>query len=181
MNFKYDNITISGGVAVGKNTLFDNLRSYLEPYGWRFRTTGQIIRDYTKENVLPLATLVTEEFDRKIEAKTRALLELEKNWVIEAWLSGFIARDLPSVLKVLLICSHHELQVDRVANRDKISIAEAKKFIKLREEGNFKKWQSQYGDYDFFNPDYYNLVIDTYSSGQIESVGIVLDKLGYDL
>ena len=33
--------------------------------------------------------------------------------------------------------------------------------------------------YDFFDPKYYHLVIDTYSSGPNETVGIVLDKLGF--
>ena len=34
-------------------------------------------------------------------------------------------------------------------------------------------------DYDFWHPKYYDLVIDTYSSGQMETVGKVLDKLAY--
>ena len=36
-----------------------------------------------------------------------------------------------------------------------------------------------YGDYNFFDPKYFHLIIDTYSSGPLETVGKVLDKLGY--
>ena len=69
MDFKFDNIAISGGVAVGTTTLLDNLKPYLEPYGWKFSSTGNFVREYTKENILPLATLVSEEFDKEIEKK----------------------------------------------------------------------------------------------------------------
>ncbi|MEI6533081.1 MAG: cytidylate kinase family protein [Candidatus Roizmanbacteria bacterium] len=179
MEFKYDNIAISGGVAVGKNTLYHNLQTYLSPNGWKFRTTGQIIREYTKNNILPLATLVSKEFDAEIEARTKYLLEKEKQWVIEAWLAGFIARDLNNTLRILLTCSNDAIRIDRVSNRDKVTVADAKHFIKLREEENFKKWRSQYGEYDFFNPKYFHIVVDTYQSGPHETVGKILDAIGF--
>ncbi len=179
MKLKYDNITISGGIATGTTTLLNNLKFYLQPLGWKFRSTGQIVREMTKENIFPVATLVSDEVDRKIEEKVRKLLTTEKNWVIEGWLAGFVARDLKNTLKVLLICSDDGLRVDRVVNRDNVTVEEAKKLIKEREEENFKKWKRIYGDYNFFDPKYYDLVIDTYSSGPLETVGKVLDRLGY--
>jgi cytidylate kinase len=179
MELKFKNISISGGVGVGTTTLMNNLKPYLEPEGWKFKSTGQFIREYTKEKVLPLATLVTDDFDREIEARAKETLEKEKNWVIDAWLAGFISREIPHVLRVLLICSSEPIRIDRIVNRDKISVEEAKTNLKKREEENFKKWKRIYGDYDFFNPEYYHLIIDTYSSGQMETVGKVLDKLGY--
>lgn len=180
MNLKFTNITISGGVAVGKNTLLDNLKPYLEPYGWKFTSGGKILRDYTKENINPLATLVDKKFHEAIEARTLDLLTKEGHYVIEAWLAGFVARNLTNTLRILLMCSNDALRIDRVANRDKISIEEAKKFIREREETNFKEWQRIYGNYNFWDSKYYHLVIDTYSSGQLETVGRVLDKLGYE-
>ncbi len=177
MNYK--NIAISSQIAAGKSTLLRNLRTHLEPQGWKLRSTGQLIRDYTKENVLPLATLVTEEFDRKIEGEVERLFrEGEKN-VVEGWLAGFIARDIPTTFKVLLVCSDFSIRVDRVANRDSLSIEKAKESIKIREEENFKKWKRVYGDFDFFNPTYFNLIVDTYSMGPMETLGRVLDKVGY--
>lgn len=180
MNFKFNNITLSGGVAVGKGTLAKNLVPYLEPYGWKFRASGQIVRDYTKEYVKPNASLAPDELHRKIDSKVHELLQNEKGWVIEAWLSGFLARDIPTTLRVLLVCSSEAVKIDRVANRDKVTVDEAKHFIKEREIDNEKTFQHLYGKHDFWNPRHYNLVIDTYSSGQLETVGKVLDKLGYD-
>lgn len=179
MELKFENVTISGGVAVGKNTLMDNLKSYLEPMGWKFTSGGKILRDFTKEYTQPLASLADEEFHRKLEQRTHDLLTKEKHYVIEAWLSGFVARELKNTLRVLLVCHDEALRVDRVANRDKVGVEEAKHYIKEREEDNFKEWQKIYGDYNFWDPKYYHLVIDTYSHGQIETRNLVLDALGY--
>ncbi len=179
MTLNYENITISGGVAVGKNTLKDNLRPYLEPLGWKFTSGGQILRDFTKEYVQPVASLADDDFHRKLDQRTLDLLTKEKNYVIEAWLSGFVARELDNTLRVLLVCENPALRIDRVANRDKISIEEAKAFIKEREEDNFKEWKRIYGDYDFWDRKYFHLVIDTYSNSQDETVKQVLDKMGF--
>lgn len=179
MNLNFENITISGGVAVGKNTLKDNLVPYLEPLGWKFTSGGQLNRDFTKENIAPLATNVSEEFNRYIEKRTHDFLTKEGHYVIEAWLAGFVARELDNTLRVLLICGNDALRVDRVANRDKITVAQAKEVIKKRETDNLTEWKRIYGNYEFFDHKYYHLVIDTYSSGQMETVGKVLDKLGY--
>jgi cytidylate kinase len=179
MKLKYDNITISGGVAVGKNTLMNNLKPCLKPLDWKFSSGGQILRDFAKEYIQPLASLADKKFHQTLDARTKKLLTKESHYVIEAWLSGFMARDLKNTLKVLLICSNCSLKVDRVVNRDKITVQQAINFIKQREEKNFKTWQKIYGNYNFFDPKYYNLIIDTYSSGPLETVGKVLDKLGY--
>lgn len=179
MKLKFDNITISGGIAVGKNTLMDNLKSYLEPDGWKFRSSGQIVRDYSKEYVLPLASLAPDELHHKIDDKVRDLLKNEKHWVIEAWLSGYLAKDFDNTLRVLLVCSENSLRVDRVANRDKVSIQQAIEYIKKREEDNEKTFNRIYKFKDYWNPRHYQLVIDTYSSGQMETVGKVLDTLGF--
>lgn len=179
MHLKYDNITISGGVAVGTTTLMENLRPYLEPRGWKLISTGNIVREYMKENIMPIASLVSDEYDRAIEKKALDMLKNGKHWVIEAWLAGFVARNLPKTCRILLTCSHNSLRVDRVVNRDKVSIIDAKRFIKEREEGNFHKWKKIYGDYNFFDPKYYTFVIDTYSFGQLETMRKTLDAIGY--
>ncbi|OGK52371.1 hypothetical protein A2966_01740 [Candidatus Roizmanbacteria bacterium RIFCSPLOWO2_01_FULL_41_22] len=179
MKLNFDNITISGGVAVGKNTLKDNLKPYLEPLGWRFTSGGQLLRDFAKEYVQPVAGLAPDEFHLKLDERTRKLLTKDGHYVIEAWLAGFMARDLPNTLRVLLVCANDALKIDRVVNRDKVSIEKAKQYFKEREEANMKEWRRIYGNHDFFDPKHYSLVIDTYSSGPNETVGRVLDALGY--
>jgi len=178
MELNFQNITISGGIATGKNTLLDNLKSFLTPLGWQFSSGGKILRDYLNEYKNPLASLGDEKIHHIIDQRTIKLLK-EKKYVIESWLSGFMARNFDNTLRVLLICSNPALKIDRVVNRDKVSIDEAKKMIKEREQDNIKTWKKLYGDYDFFDPKYYHLVIDTYSSGPLETVGKVLDRLGF--
>lgn len=179
MPLKYNNITISGGVATGKNTLLNNLKPFLQPLGWQFTSGGQLLRDYLKEYVHPIASRANKDFHHQIDNRTRQLLTKKGHYVIESWLAGFVARDLKDTLRILLICSNPALKVDRVVNRDKIPVEKAKTFIKEREEINFKTWHKIYGKYNYFDPKYYHLVIDTYSSGPLETVGRVLDKLGF--
>ncbi len=180
MKLKYDNITISGGVATGKNTLLNNLKPFLQPLGWHFTSGGQILRDYLHEYIQPLASAAGPEIHHQIDNRTLKLLTSKNHYVIESWLAGFIARHLKNTLRVLLICSNLAVKVDRVANRDKLPIEKAKQFIKQREESNFATWHKLYGKYNYFDPRYYHLVIDTYSSGPLETVGKILDYLGYE-
>jgi cytidylate kinase len=141
MHLKFENITISGGVAVGKSTLMENLKPYLLPAGWKFKSVGDIVREYMKEHTLPVATLVSDEFDRAMEQEVERKLKTETQWVIQAWISGFVARELEKTLRVLLICKENMLRVDRVANRDNVTIESAKHFIKKRETENIAKYK----------------------------------------
>lgn len=178
-SLNFENITISGGVAVGKNTLKDNLMPYLQTLGWKFTSGGQLLRDFAKEYVQPLASLVDDDFHKQLDARTIRLLKEEGHYVIESWLAGFMAKDLKNTLRILLLCKDDALRVDRVANRDKITVEQAKKFIHQRETDNMKEWARLYGNYNFWDPAYYHLVLDTYTMGPMETVGKVLDTLGY--
>lgn len=178
--FKYRNITVSGSIAVGTSTLSKNLAKIL---GWKYINTGEIQRKYDREHHMNEnahgATQRPDDHEKEMEKMTKDILTKENHVIYEAWLSGFVAKNIEGVLKVLLICSNEAIKIDRVVNRDKVTIEEAKHFIRTRKEENTTKWKKLYGNYDFWDPKYYDLVIDTYSSGQMETVGIVLDKLGY--
>lgn len=173
-------VTISGKVATGTSTLSKNLTHVL---GWKYVNLGEIQREYDRANQIAEnkqgAASRPDHHERAMDNMTKKMLQDENNIIYEAWLAGFIAQQIAGVLKVLVICTHDDVRIDRVVNRDNITIAEAKQFIKQREEENVKKWQKLYGPYDFWDPKYYDLVIDTYSSGPMETLGKVLDKLGY--
>lgn len=176
----YRNITVSGRIAVGTSTLAKNLKEIL---GWKYINAGEIQRQYDREHNVHEnkhgAVLRPDEHEREIDEMTKNILKNEGNVIYEAWLAGFMARDIDGVLRVLVICSNNAIRIDRVANRDKVTIEEAKQIIKTREEENIIKWKKLYGDYDFWGEEFYDLVIDTYGSGPMETVGKVLDKLGY--
>ncbi len=128
-NLKYKNITISGGVATGKNTLLENLKPFLIPLNWQFTSGGKILRDYLKEYIQPLASMAPKEIHHLIDQRTISLLK-KGHYVIESWLAGFMARDFKDTLRVLLICSNPALKIDRVVNRDRVYISEYKRLIK---------------------------------------------------
>jgi predicted cytidylate kinase len=179
MQRTFDNITISGKIGVGTSTLARALRDTL---GWKYINAGEIQRRFDAENNLETnknsALSRSDDHEKEIDDMTRRILTTENHLIYEAWLSGFVAKDLPNVLRVLLICSDEAIRIDRVVNRDKMSVEEAKKYIQVREEGNIAKWKSLYGDYDFWSPEYFDIVIDTYSKGPDETVQIVLETLG---
>ncbi len=175
---QYRIITISGKYAVGTSTLAENLQEVL---GWKYVNVGAIQRKYDREHSINEnqrgAMARSDDHERQIDEMTKKMLKEEKNLIYEAWLAGFMAQGIPGILKVLLICSDEAVRIDRVVNRDKIAVDEAKQYIKQREEENAVKWKKLYGNYDFWDSKYYDLVIDTFSSGQMETLGRVLDKL----
>ncbi len=179
LSSKYRIITVSGKIAVGTTTLAKNLAHALK---WKHINVGAVQRKFDRQHAIHEnmqgASSRSDEHERSMEELTKNMLTNESNLIYEAWLSGFVAKNLPGIFKVLLICSHEDLRIDRVVNREKISVEEAKKWMKQREEENSTKWKKLYGDYDFWNPKYYDLVIDTYATGPMETMGIVLDKLG---
>lgn len=175
---KYRAITISGKYATGTTTLAMNLKKTL---GWRHINVGEIQRQWDREHGRDEnkqgALERPDEHEREMEAVTKKMLETENNLIYEAWLAGFVAQGIPHVLKVLLICSNEAIRIDRIVNRDGVTVEEAKKYIKQREEENEIKWKKLYGDHDFWDTKLYELVIDTYSSGPMQTLGRVLDKL----
>jgi len=174
----YDNITLSGGAGCGKSLLRENLMFLLSPFGFRFTSTGQIIRDFTREDVMPSADMVSVDFDKKQEGRVYDLLKQETYWVIDGWLAGWIARDLPRTLKVLVVNTDDLLRAKRIATRDKVSVEEAMKIMREREKKNIAKWKQVYGADDFFDPKHYDLVVDTAKYGPFATLGQVLDSFG---
>jgi predicted cytidylate kinase len=176
---KYRVITVSGKIATGTSTLSQNL---VRQIGWKYVNFGALQREFDRKHGINEnkqgAAARPDDHERQMEMMGEKILKEEKNIIYEAWLAGFLARDYKDVLKILLVCSHDDIRVDRVANRDNLTIDEAKKWIRQREEENTKKWKKLYGEYDFWDKQYYDLVIDTYTSGAMETVGRVLDKLG---
>lgn len=171
-------ITVSGKIAVGTTTLAKNLSKSLS---WKHINVGGIQREYDRKHEINEnkqgAVSRSDSHEKSMENMTLAMLKKEKNLVYEAWLSGFVAREISDVLRVLLICSHEDIRVDRVMNRENITVEQAKHWMKQREEENITKWIKLYGNFDFWNPMYYHLVIDTYSSGPMQTLGKVLDAL----
>lgn len=179
----YRNLTISGKIGVGSTTLYNSLKEKLAPLGWTFFSGGEFMRDYAITNHLidkngphHPATAYSDEVDIKMDTEMARRLKEESKLAIEADLAGFMARDIPHVLRILLVCDDI-LRIDRLVNRDHMTVDEAKQHIKNRERINTEKWTRLYGKYHYWDPKFYTLVIDTYRSSPHETLNQVLREL----
>jgi predicted cytidylate kinase len=186
-NLHYSSIAISSPPGAGRSTLLKNLSAVLVPLGWETFSGGDWSRKFAielgnhKANDMThhFAVDIPDEMDIQIDKGMREkLADQTKHYAVESWIAGWNMRGLRHVLKVLLMCDT-ALRVDRIVNRDGISVEDAKKHLKDREVSNFEKWKRMYGVDDFWDPKYYDLVINTYSHGPTEVRDIVLQSLGY--
>lgn len=197
----YKNITISGVTGVGSTTLLGLLKEELND-DWQAFNGGDFMRAYASEKGLFDANnklhhsskVYGEEFDREVDMGMRNKLKTQKHWILESWLSGFMAQGVSGVLKVLLLCSDEAVRIDRIVNRDGATVDEAKKHVGGRYEENLEKWSKVYqaewqkwlvqtkqvsstDPIDFWRPDIYDVVIDTYSTNAEQTLHKVLDAL----
>lgn len=204
MKTVYNNITISGLPGSGSTTLLRGLKEQLQFAGWKGFSGGEFMRAYAKEKGLFQengdlhhdASHYEDDFDRQVDMGMRSKLDTEEKWIIESWLSGFLAQGLEShkVLKILMICSDPAIKVDRIVNRDKVTVEEAKHNMAERYQNNYEKWSRMYAtewkewvvekgtvsaeaEIDFWHPTLYDVVIDTYSHNQETSLKMVMDVL----
>ncbi|MFZ2025489.1 MAG: cytidylate kinase family protein [Microgenomates group bacterium] len=184
---KYSSVAISGRPGAGRSTLLKNLKEIVEPLGWEIFSGGDWARKFAIENgkhdvndvTHHKATDYSDEIDHQIDAAMREKLsDPETHVAVESWIAGWNMRGLPHVLKVLLM-TDDSLRIDRVVNRDSLSVEEAKKHLREREEANIGKWERMYGVTDFWDPKHYDLIINTYSHGPKETLNLVLQALGY--
>lgn len=184
---KYASVAMSGRPGAGRSTLLKNLRPYLEPLHWEFFSGGDWSRQFSikagkqdpNDTKHHLATDYGDEIDLQIDVAMREKIsDPNVHMAIESWIAGWNARGIKHVLKVLLMCDD-ALRIDRIVNRDNITVEEAKEHIRVREEGNLTKWKRMYNTDDFWNPTYYDLIINTYSHGPRETLDLVLQAIGY--
>lgn len=173
---KYRAVTVSGPICSGKSILFKSLPQKLN---WPSYSASQFFRDWCREHNVPLfaANLRPESLTREIDQGTRAKLLQEKNIILEGWLAGYMGQGIEGVLKILLTCGDKE-RIRRFAQRENVSLEKAQEEIQKREKNLFEKWADVYGRDDFFDPKYYDLVIDTTYLKPEEISNLVVEKIG---
>lgn len=173
---RYRNITVSGEIAAGTTTLA--LRLAQGKLGWEYINVGEWFRQYCRENNLPLEETgrQSDEVHRQMDEVVLDRLRREEKLVVEGWLAGFMAQDIPGALKVLLVAPM-AVRVQRFVMREKVIQAEAKRLMRQRTEENLKKWRRMYGQADFWRPDAYDLVIDTGVNDKEQTLAEVYGKI----
>ncbi|MFH0749955.1 MAG: cytidylate kinase family protein [Candidatus Gottesmanbacteria bacterium] len=187
VKLKYSSIAISGRPGAGRSTLLNNIKEIVQPLGWETFSGGDWARQYAiasgkhdaKDVTHHKATDYNDDIDHQIDAAMREKLSnSDTHVVVESWIAGWNMRGISHVLKVLLMCDD-SLRIDRIVNRDNLSVEEAKQHLRGREDANLGKWKRMYGVTDFWDPKHYDLVINTYSHGPKETLNLVLQALGY--
>jgi cytidylate kinase len=177
------NITISGRIASGATTLAHHVAKEL---GWEVLDGGKIFREFTKDH--GYAGSRPDQFDLDYEEKIKDLLKNQKHQIVQSHLAGFDAQNIPNVLKILVVCEDEQgedkpdIRIDRLANRDTSSVEEAKHEVFERETQNLAKWRRLYADNDAawvnWDKKYYDLVVNTFTHNQEESLALVLETIG---
>ena len=177
---KFENITISGKIAVGTTTLAKNLEKALS---WKRINVGAIQREFDRVHHIHEnkqgAVSRSDEHEQAMEAMTKDMLQKESHLIYEAWLSGFVARDVTSALRVLLICSHEDIRVDRVVNRENITIEEAKIGYPNARRKTSPNGKNYTEILIFGIPNITKSSLIRIHRDPMETLGIVLDKLGF--
>jgi len=130
-----------------------------------------------------------DSFDLQFEAQIKKLLTDEKNQIIQSHLAGFDIQGIAGVYKILVICQDPsgedkaDIRIDRLMNRDGISLQEAKHEALEREKENLEKFRKLYAHNDsnwiYWDVKYYDLIVNTYSLNKEEALEFVLKQINY--
>lgn len=180
------NITISGRIGTGKSTLAKHLAKAL---GWQVLDGGKIFRQLAKELGISIVekNRVPDDIDLEFEEKVKQMLINEKHHVIQSHLAGFVAQGISGVYKILLVCEDEKgedkplIRIDRLMNRDLLSVEEAKHDVHQREAEHLEKFRRLYVQDDetwvYWDKKYYDLVVNTYYLNQKQALDFVLKHL----
>lgn len=182
-------ITVSGRIGAGSTSLAKHIARTL---GWKHIEGGEIFWEAVRSKMNLNAkdtNLRPDEEDVLFEKRQQEILENEKFIVLESKLAGFCAQDVPNIYKIGVICSdindedQTQIRIDRLVNREQIPVEDAKAEVFEREKNDLEKWRRLYarGDQNwvYWHKKYYDLIVNTYSHNQEESLELALQSIGY--
>jgi cytidylate kinase len=182
-------ITVSGRIASGSTTLANRLSQTLN---WRHIEGGEVFWEAVRQKLGldPKDTALRPDADDKdFDASLKHMLATQQHVVLETKLAGFNAQNVPGVFKILVVCTDPEgndqtnIRIDRLVNREGMGIDMAKEEVLVREKNDIEKWQRLYADNNmewvYWDTRYYDLVINTYSHDQQQTLDLALEAIGY--
>ncbi len=177
-------ITISGRIGAGSTTLANNLAKH---FGWKHIEGGEIFWEAVRKKMglKPEDThLRPDEEDVLFDEQLKKILREDSNIVLETKLAGFNSQGVDGIFRVLVVCNDQEgndqtqIRIDRLVNREGISVDEAKEQVIEREKNDLEKWRKLYANGDenwvYFDEKYYDLVVNTFASNSDQALQQVL-------
>lgn len=180
-------ISVSGRIASGSTTLAKHLALRL---GWKHIEGGEIFWEAVRQKMQLSAKdtdLRPDEDDVLFDMQLKKILMEDKNIVLETKLAGFNAKGVEGVYKILVLCEDEnghdqtQIRIDRLVNRENISVDQAKEEVIEREKNDLGKWQRLYAQGDptwtYYDKKYYDLVINTFELNKEETLQKALREL----
>ncbi len=136
-------IAISGQVGSGKTTHAKKIAEY---FNLRYLSSGEIFRKIAKEKGISFEELhkIAEknpEIDKLIDSTARKEA-MKGNIVVEGHLACWILRDIADLC--IFFKAPLEERIKRIAEREGLSLEEARKSLIAREESNKKRAKTYY-------------------------------------
>ena len=181
-------ITVSGRIGAGSTSLARHIAKTLS---WKHIEGGEIFWEAVrrKMQLSPKDTnLRPDEEDVLFDKHLAELLQKEKYIVLETKLAGFLAQGVPNIFKVAVVCEENGedqagIRIDRLVNREHVSVEDAKEEVFQREQNDLAKWRKLYvkndNEWVYWNPKYFDLTINTFDHNQEESQELVLKAIGF--
>lgn len=180
------NITISGRIGSGATTLATKLAAYL---GWGMLDGGKLFRKINTDLGMTItdSNKRPDHFDLEYEKRIKKILMEEKYNIIQSHLAGFDAQNIKGVFKILVITEDQngqdktDVRIDRLLNRDNMSVSEAKHEVAEREKQELIKFRRLYANNNsnwvYWDKKYYDLVVNTYELNKEETLKKSLETL----
>lgn len=151
-------ITIFGLAGTGKTSVGKILA---QNHNYQFLSTGYIFREMAKENKMTLGEFEDlckreNKFDLELDRRIKKFGKEHDNFVIESRLAWHF---IPDSVKIKLDCDFNT-RLQRVADRDGISLDSAKEHTVFREDAIFERYKNFYGIDDFSDKNF-DFTVDT--------------------
>jgi len=166
---------VSGPHGTGKSTY---AKALAEAFRLRYVSAGELFRDLARQKGLSLeafSRIAAEDstIDRAIDEMTKAEAK-EGAVVIDAQLSAWMVKELADV-KVLIVAVD-DVRFGRIAERDGITVEEARKQTLARELIQRQRYERYYG-IDVSNLTIYDLKIDASLYSLEKAKSVVIDSV----
>lgn len=182
-------ITVSGKIGAGSTTLAKGLAKTL---GWKHLEGGEIFWEAVRKR-MGLDPKDTDQRpdkeDELFDAQLKKILHHDKHIVLETKLAAVNAQGVGNIFKIAVLCTDRDgndqtaIRIDRLVNRERIPVDEAKEEVLSREIHDLEKWRRLYAHDDpewvYWDKKYYDLIINTFDHNQEESVRMALEAIGY--
>ncbi len=169
---RFRSIVISGPIASGSTTAAKLLSKILKiPY----KSAGDFFREYMIKNNIPLPEKekIPDDVEKKVDEELTQLAN-DKSIIIDGLYTGYFARDIDHVFKVLLTCDEEE-RIKRALSRTHTH-KETAEDVKKRDAAHDAKFRKLYADENFLDPKFFDLVIDTTDTTAEEVVDKIIKR-----